>query len=138
MSRENLFGYPFSPKNLHWGLRYPINSKTGKRTRPDFMPVSNHTLKSWFNIDPKVGGTPSKVLKKKHPLNSSMTLVFGRNFLRWPDKRSRAAAVIQRAFRARKKYPIVYTSKKNAKLISSMGGFVPIQNVVYITHRTRS
>ena len=134
MSRENLFGFPFSPKNLHWGLRYPLNYKTGKRTRPDLMPVSNHTLKVWFNIDPKVN-SPSKVLKKKHPLNSSMSLVFGRNFRKWPDvqayKRTRAATKIQRAFRSMKKYPIVYTNKKNAKLLSNLGGFIPINKKVF-------
>jgi hypothetical protein len=131
-SRENLFGYPYDPKNLHWGLRYPINKKTGKRSRPDFMPVSNHTMKTWFNIDPKLGSSPSKILKKKHPFNTSMSLVFGRDFLKWPNKRARAATVIQRAFRARKQYPIVYTSKKNAKLVSKLNGFVPMNKVFYI------
>lgn len=132
MSRENLFGYPYSPKNLKWGLRYPVNSKTGKRTRPDLLPVSNHTLKVWFGLDPK-SNSPSKVLRKKHPLDSSMSLVFGRNFRKWPtknnieaNKRSRAATKIQRVFRASKKYPVVYTSVRNAKILSKMAGFIPL------------
>jgi len=132
MSRENLFGYPYSPNNLKWGLRYPVNPKTGKRTRQDLMPVSNHTLKTWFGIDPKTN-SPSKVLKKKHPLDSSMKLVFGVNFRKWPtrsdieaNKRSRAATKIQRVFRSTKQYPIVYTTKLNAKLVSKLRGFVPL------------
>jgi hypothetical protein len=134
MSRENIFGYPF---NLKWGLRYPLNSKTGKRTRPDLMPVSNHTLKVWFGIDPKTN-SPSKVLTKKHPLNSSMSLVFGRNFRKWPtrnnveaNKRSRAATRIQRVFRSSKKYPVVYTSVRNAKILSKMVGFIPLNKKAF-------
>jgi hypothetical protein len=126
MTPEDIFGYP---NNKKWGLRYPINKKTGKRTRPDLIPVSNHAMKTWFEGH-----------KRAHPLNSSMMLNYNRNFVKYPskenilkNKKQRSAAVIQRAFRAKKKYPTVYVNKKNIVLISKFNGFIPIKGKFFIT-----
>lgn len=137
MSRENLFGHVYSSRNRVWGLRYPINTKTGKRTRPDLLPVSEYTMFKWFGVDPKAN-SPSKVLKKPHPLNANMKLILGRNFRLLPNakniqenKRRRAASVIQKAFRAPKKYPVVYASKKNAPVLAKLKGFIPLKNKIF-------
>ena len=126
MTPENIFGYP---DNKKWGLRYPINKKTGMRTRLDLIPVSNYAMKTWF----------AKV-KRPHPLNSSMILNYNRNFVKYPskenilkNKKKRAAEVIQRAFRAKKKYPTVYVNKKNVILISKLNGFVPLKGKFFLT-----
>jgi len=126
MTPENIFGYP---DNKKWGLRYPINKKTGMRTRLDLIPVSNYAMKTWF-----------AEVKRPHPLNSSMILNYNRNFVKYPskenilkNKKKRAAEVIQRAFRAKKKYPTVYVNKKNVILISKLNGFVPLKGKFFLT-----
>jgi hypothetical protein len=126
MTPENIFGYP---NNKKWGLRYPMNKKTGKRTRSDLIPVSNHAMKTWF-----------EGFKRPHPLNSSMILNYNRNFVKYPskenilkNKKKRAAEVIQRAFRAKKKYPVVYINKKNVPIILKFNGFIPMSGKFFIT-----
>jgi hypothetical protein len=126
MTPENIFGYP---DNKKWGLRYPINKKTGKRTRLDLIPVSNYAMKTWF-----------VEAKRPHPLNSSMMLNYNRNFVKYPskenilkNKKKRAAEVIQRAFRVKKKYPTVYVNKKNVPLILKFNGFIPLKGKFFLT-----